>query len=60
MPISNSDQERQRLERACIDELCRHGGTADDVRRLMQQFKQYADEANKLAAMEIPGNGPHE
>jgi len=47
----------ERLQRAALEELCRHGGTATDVRALLKQFKQAAvDDDNRRGQVgEIPG-----
>jgi hypothetical protein len=46
----------ERLRRAALEELCRHGGTATDVRTLLEQFKQAAlnDEDRRRQADDIP------
>jgi hypothetical protein len=46
----------ERLQRAALEELCRHGGTATEVRILLEQFKQaaVADEDRRRQAGDIP------
>jgi hypothetical protein len=45
-------RERERSERAALDELLRHGGNADDVSKLQQHFKEAA--AAESYKSEIP------
>jgi hypothetical protein len=49
----------ERLQRAALEELCRHGGTASEVQALLEQFKQAvkdksSDEDNGHQAGDIP------
>jgi hypothetical protein len=52
-PANNSNDERQRWESACIAELIKHGGSANDLRQLREQFKIIRDN-KELAPGEIP------
>jgi hypothetical protein len=51
----------ERLQRAALEELCRHGGTATEVRALLEQFKKAAkdesdnDEDRCRQVGDIPG-----
>jgi hypothetical protein len=42
----------ERLQRAALDELTRHGGSPDDLRRLREHFRKIAQPENHNA--EIP------
>jgi hypothetical protein len=58
-PANNPDDERRRWELACITELIKHGGSANDLRQLREQFRIIRD--NKELAptpTEIAGDIP--
>jgi hypothetical protein len=46
----------ERLQRAALEELCRHDGTASEVQTLLEQFKQAAkdDDSERSQIEEIP------
>jgi hypothetical protein len=41
-----NSHERQRLERAALDELLRHGGNKDDVEKLREHFRTAVEPEN--------------
>jgi len=49
----NRAAEIERLQRAAIDELVRHGGSQDDLRRLREHFRKAA-EPESAAANTVP------
>ena len=45
MPRSNNrDEGLARWEKACIDELCKHGGSENDLRQLREHFRKLREE----------------
>ena len=56
MPPNNPREfwSPQRLEHAAYDELARHGGNQDDLRRLKAHFKKVADAEDQPFDPEIP------
>jgi hypothetical protein len=45
MPRSNNPyEELARWEKACIDELCKHGGSENDLRQLRDHFRKLRED----------------
>ena len=54
MPLPPNNLDQERWEKACIDELCKHGGSENDVRQLREHFRKIAEAENQFTQPEIP------
>ena len=58
MPLPPNKLDQERWEKACIDELAKHGGSQKDLQQLIDQLRKFRESNNQPqhSHFEIPSD----